>query len=371
MDVPREYSDHAPVSYVGVSARASGSAFWNSSVPSRVLAQPRVVVEPDERLDEAVEHPQVRVERVDRVVVTVLGRHADAGRRALAEDRQGALGHRQHVGLAVQPGRAAGERLHGGALRQTADPRRGAAAEAEVVLPGHAAAARGGQRQQLVEHEGEPGVALGAPEAVELAEVAEHLELQALAGIELPDQLGALELDPLARADRGAGAPELEVALQREPEGGDPRGGQLPARGDAVERAQDALHLGPPQAVELLGLALGVEVRGAAGRVVRGRDRAGVADALELARGSPLALARGGRLRGPARRRLHRGGGQGAVVTGPELSVAPEDEHVVRGRRGGGEQAAQDGNEQATRNTHDTHDPDARLEVAARLVLQS
>ena len=59
MIAPREYSDHAPVSYGGTSARASASPSANSALRGRVAGQLPDVVEADERLDEAVEDPQL------------------------------------------------------------------------------------------------------------------------------------------------------------------------------------------------------------------------------------------------------------------------------------------------------------------------
>ena len=107
---------------------------------------------------------------------------------------------REDVGLALQPRRRARHRLQAGALGERADPRRALAVEREQVLPREPAGALGGQRQRLVEQRAGAGVVAlaAAPVAVELAERPEPLDLQAVAGIELADELGAGEADARA-----------------------------------------------------------------------------------------------------------------------------------------------------------------------------
>ena len=314
---------------------------------ARIAGDPRVVVEPDQRLDEAVEHPQVGGERVDRVVAAVVGRHAHALRRRGLEDGQRPLGDRQHVGLALQAGGAAGQRLHGGALGEAGDPRRPAAAEAEVVLPRQAARALGGEQQQLVEHDGQAVVLAAAPEPVELAEVAQHLELQARAGVVLPDQLGALELDPAPGCQQRPRAPPLEVALHGQPQRVQAAGRELAAGRDALDLGEHLAHDRLAHAGEPAGAALDVLVHRAPQGVVLGRDLRGVAQPLELADDRALLLLFPGHAgHGVPRctaRRSHLRGLDELVVLGPHAAVLAQHQHAV-GRRGGG---AQKGGEQA------------------------
>ena len=102
--------------------------------------------------------------------------------------------------------RGARDRLQPGALREAAHPRRRAAVEVEVVLPREPAAARDGDRHQLVEQQRVARVvALGALRVrVQLPEVRERVELEALAREVLEDELRARERD--ARAARAAAA---------------------------------------------------------------------------------------------------------------------------------------------------------------------
>ena len=184
---------------------------------ARVAREVGDVPEPDERLDEAVEDVQLRPERVLRVVhaLPVRGRDAHARRRRLLEQLEPRLDARQQLRHAAELDGGARDRLQARALGQPADPRRLAAVEREVVLPREPAAARHGDREQLVEqHRVARVVALAAlGVGVELAEVGERVELEPLARDVLPDELGALEGDALA-ARRAAAAADHHSALR-------------------------------------------------------------------------------------------------------------------------------------------------------------
>ena len=140
---------------------------------------------------------------------------------------------------------AARHRLQAGALGERGDPRRLLAVEREQVLPREAAGALGGQRLDLVEQRAGAGVVAlaAAPVAVELAERAEPLDLDAVAGIELEDELGAGEADALAAAQQPLRRPPLDVALERQEQAREPAGRELLARRHALEVGDDAAEL--------------------------------------------------------------------------------------------------------------------------------
>ena len=215
-------------------------------------------------------------ERVLRVLRAVRALDPDAGRRALLEQLQAGRDLREQLVLAAELDRRARDRLQPGALREAAHPRRRAAVEVEVVLPREPAAARDGDRHQLVEQQRVARVvALGALRVrVQLPEVRERVELEALAREVLEDELGARERD--ARAARRAAARPSSTPRCAGAGGtaAEPRGAQLAARGDPLGRGQDAGELVPPRAGEALDPALDVGQDRPVGVVGRLVDRA-------------------------------------------------------------------------------------------------
>jgi hypothetical protein len=80
-----------------------------------VARELREVVQPDHRLQERVDHPQVRVERVDQVVRPGLAVDPNAVRRRLLEEAQATRRRVAVLRVAQQVGRAS-ERLDRGRL---------------------------------------------------------------------------------------------------------------------------------------------------------------------------------------------------------------------------------------------------------------
>ena len=279
MIAPREYSDHAPVSKRRDSIlRAVAVAGGEQRRGARVAGQSGDVPQPDERLDEAVEDRQPGRRTSTARSRAPFGRlDPDAGRRRCSNSFSPAEIAGSSSSWRPSLTRRARDRLQPGALREAAHPRRRAAVEVEVVLPREPAAARDGDRHQLVEQQrGARVVALGALRVrVQLAEVRERVELEALAREVLPDELGARERD--ARAARRAAARPSSTprcAASWRNSGAQPRGAQLAARGDPLGRGQDAGELVPPRAGEALDPALDVGQDRAVGVVGRLVDRA-------------------------------------------------------------------------------------------------
>ena len=228
------------------------------------------------------------------------GLHAHTGGRRLLEQPQPGLDPRQQLLHPVELGRGAGDRLQAGALREPADPRRAAAVEREVVLPREPAAARDRDRHQLVEQQGVARVvaarALGV--RVELAEVGQRVELDALPGHVLPDQLGAREGDALAAVEQRLAIDHHSALRWSVRKSGNRRAGaQLAARGDRPRSAASApaswaLRAPDQRADAALDVAMDRAV-GVVGGLV---DRAGRVQLLQLAR-DRLALRGVGGLR--------------------------------------------------------------------------
>ena len=228
----------------------------------------------------------------------VRGLDAHARGRRRLEHAERLAGDREDLVLAARALGHAGDRLDARALGEPRHPRRLAAAEPEVVLPRRAAGARDAQRQQLVEQLGHVVVAAG-PELVELGEVGERVELEALPREPLPDELRAGEGDAARARPAGVGRPVGAVALEREPERDEPRAGQLPARRDALDVGHHTGKFVSARAPlrEALDGALDRVEGGCALGPLGGRDRACCGESRELARHRPLlgrALRRGG-----------------------------------------------------------------------------
>jgi hypothetical protein len=262
---------------------------------------------------------------------------------------------------------AAGQRLDRRALREPADPRRAAAAEAEVVLPGGEARAGDGQGADGVERGAQlvgiagarlrPGLrAARVGQRVGAAERRELLELQALAGIPLVDDRIVAEHHPgaaqprLARArahggHRGARdrlrGPVLGVARQLHEDDGHARGGQHAPRGEALDAGDDGRQLALAQPGEPVADDAGVAVGGLVAVAV-GRGQG--ARALEAAEGGQNGRpARGGDGGGRAARRPADAlgdevgrGGQGRVVAHDGRPARLDDGHLGRPGAGSG-----------------------------------
>ena len=255
----------------------------------------------------------------------VRGRHAHARGRRRLEHAERLVGDRQHLGLAVGALGDAGDRLDARALGEARDPRRPAAGEREVVLPGHPAGARDAQGEQLVEQLAHVVVAAG-PELVELGEVGERVDHEALAREVLPDELGAGEGDAAGARPDGVGRPVRAVALERQPQRHEPRAGQRPAGGDALDGGHHTREFVAPRAAPREPLD------GALDGLV-GREAVGPLEVLDRACGGQSGqLARHGPLFGRA----------------------------LRGGRG----HEQQGNQRTTHNSPWSHPPNARLAAA-------
>src|SRR4051794_37393178 len=185
---------------------------------------------------------------------------ADADRRRGAEGPQRVLGGAAVAACALGGhARRAGPRLDRRALRHAADPRRRAAAEGEVVLPGDEAVASRAELHEPVErpaqrrsrarslaaaaHRRDEVLLLALPRRDAEAELGVHpaparelLELHAVARVVLEDRRVVAERLALpGRGERGA-APELVVAAQDEEDRGEAAGGQAPARRERLDR---------------------------------------------------------------------------------------------------------------------------------------
>ena len=280
-----------------------GVAGGEQLLRQRVVADLGVVVEPDQRLEERVEDQRARLERVLDVPGAERGRLANPNRRGRGEHRQGLVGELEIGGLV---GRQVGasQGLDPGPLGHRARPGRPAAVELEVVLPDEAAGAVDGQRDDLREHRLHSRVISrpGGVQPVGLSERREDLELDPLAGVVLPYELGARELDVLPRREERPRRPPLAVHVQRQEQRGQAARGELARDGDVVEVLDHGLELGGAGAAEAaLGAERGVEAR-VVGGVLRGGDPARGQQAFELA-GDGLLRAASSTLW--ASRRLH------------------------------------------------------------------
>ncbi len=199
----------------------------------------------------------------------------------------------------ASPRRVIAERLDARGLRHAADPRRPPAAEEEVVLPPERVSATGHERDHLVEEPAQPLLLVARrPQAVGLAEGAQRLDLDALAGVVLEDDLRARELDAAAWRGQGPRAgPQLAVADEGEREGRNAGGGESAILDHPVQGREDRSQLARALPPELPKRALGSVVgapRPVVGRLV---DPAGGEVGAKLAlEGSLLllGLARGG-----------------------------------------------------------------------------
>ncbi len=218
--------------------------------PERVLCDGGVVVEADERLDEAVEDAvigRVCVLRVDRAGG---GRHAHPLRRRRLEDAERLLGGGE-VGRFLEALIGAREHLQGRALGEAARPRRRAAVEVEQVLPGDPARALCRERDDFAHQLAQVGVFMtGEEEAVALAERGQPLDLDALSGVVLPDQLARRKANPVAAREQRFGRPPEAVAFEREEHCRQPRGDQLPGAGHLLHVAQHGAQLGAAGAAD-------------------------------------------------------------------------------------------------------------------------
>ena len=143
------------------------------------------------------------------------------------------------VARLAEPDRAARQRLDPGALRQAAGPRRPPAVEVEEVLERDPAGALRGERERVVEQLAQVVVVRARlPQRVGLAERPEPLDLQALAGVVLPDERAALKAHALAVAQQPPARPPLPVARDRLEERRQPRDDEVAAGGDRVEVAR-------------------------------------------------------------------------------------------------------------------------------------
>ena len=185
----------------------------------------------------------------------------------------------------VQCLRSARERRHRGRLRHPADPRRRAAAPAEVVLPGEEVAARGGELEQPVDGAAQLVHRAGgtaarsravrqalARQPVDLAPAREGLELQPAAGVVLEHRRVAAERRPLGGGRERRVRPELRVAVQDQERRPQPAGGEQVLRGEVVDRRQDRVQLGGARAGQMVERAPRVVVVAREARVGDGRD---------------------------------------------------------------------------------------------------
>ena len=301
--------------------------------PLGVVGEGREVVEPVERLDEAVDDVQAGSEGVLQVVRAGRRVHAHAlGRRGAEDPQRGARG--LEVARLVQARRRAREGLKGGALREAADPRRSAVVEVEERLPGDAAGARGGQAERLVEQGAQLVVAarlleepVGAPEG------AQPLDLDPLPGVVLPHELAAGEHHALAVAQQRARRPPGAVALQREEDERGAGGGEQAGRRDCAGVGDHGVELAPARAVELVPRRLGVVVGLGPRVVVKLVDGAGGEQRVELGGHGARRLGVGGH-RGEQDREHRREQGNRRAPHGADRTVARSRSMQVAARLG-------------------------------------
>jgi hypothetical protein len=222
-------------------------------------------VQREDRLGEAVADQQARRLRVHEVVRAVGGgEEAHAGRGIAAEE----LEHLARLGAHAQPR----VRLQRDRLRHRRRPARVAAGEREQVLERDRAVAADGQLEQVLGPGARAGGdALAARERGERPEVGERVQLPAVAGEELEDDVGAREGAPGAVGLRGEPlAPEpLDVdgdVAHRRPQ---PLG-EHPAVGERACGGHHAGDVGPRRAGQAPGGDLRVAPVGAPDRGLLG-----------------------------------------------------------------------------------------------------
>ena len=154
-------------------------------------------------------------------------------------------------------------------------------------------------------------VAPRGPQPVELAERAQHLDLDAGARVVLPDDLGALEADAPAGREQRTGRPPLAVALEGQPQRRQPGDRELTARGDVLERRDDGAELRLAGTCQAPDRPAGVVERGEALGVGRLVDRARRVERLELDRRPWRSAWRAAGRRGARRRAALRVRGRG------------------------------------------------------------
>ena len=221
----------------------------------------------------------------------------------------------------VERARRAGERGDRGGLGHAADPRRRAAAPAEVVLPGQEVAAVGGEGEQRVDagaqlaHRAGGAAArrravaqAGAGEPVELAPARQRLELHAAAGVVLEDRRAVVHA--VAGGGERRARPELGVAAQHQEGGAQPAGLEQVGGGELVDGAQHRAELGGARAVE--------PADGGAGGVVLARV-ARVGGRRELSR---------------QQREPQRAGDRGRALGAPDREAQPAQALGLGGGRG-------------------------------------
>ena len=153
-----------------------------------------------------------------------------------------------------------------------------------------------GERRELAQQHPEPVPVAGiAGQRVGLAEVGEHLELDALPGVVLPHELRALEADALGACEQRSLRPPRRVGRDRQEERVQPRDRQRAARGHAREVGDHPAEL----ALALAGQP------GAGGERVLPGLQAGVVLLLRDRPGGEHAMQLGGDRRGLAARLAH------------------------------------------------------------------
>ena len=242
---------------------------------------------------------------------------------ALLEHLQPGRDLREQLVLAAELDRGARDRLQPGALREAAHPRRRAAVEAEVVLPRQPAAARDGDRHQLVEQQRVARVvALGALRVrVQLPEVRERVELEALPREVLEDELGARERDARAVASSGCADQYSALRWSWRKSGEEPARAQLPRAAIPSVVARTPASSVAPRAGQAPDPALDVGQDRAVGVVGRLVDRARPVELAQLGRDRLLLRRLRGRRRAEQRQRRAPAEGQCArnrlFVSGP------------------------------------------------------
>ena len=250
-----------------------------------------------------------------------------------------------------------------------ADPRGSAPVELEGVLEGQAARAPRAELQGLAQQAREAVVVLGGVGGVGLAERAQPLHLDALARVELPDELAAREAHALAVAQQRPLGPPGPVALEGQERLGRARRRQPPRPGQRGEVGRDRAELRAPRAPELLqGRARAAPARGP-GRPLLGGDLAAGAEGAQDGEDGPArrlgAGARGGLgaqgVRGGRGRARLGGRGRRGVPVGTDAAVGVHDEHAAGRRGGGGDEQEDDEGAEQRGGRRSAHHADASL----------